>query len=174
MSYADSIINEYYRKNCNAENYYISRIDVTLDSETEFEKCYKVNSFIINLDSTRLNVDNTFCTTHKSGAKRQYPLKGSNYQHAFYDKKAESKGRDDACSRTEIRYLRQHRTIFVRCCLKKYEEMLQSYDRRKSLIEKYRCITDLTKPIVDEFIDTIYIGEINDNNEREITINWRI
>lgn len=52
--------------------------------------------------------------------------------------------------------------------------MLQSYDRRKSLIEKYRCITDLTKPIVDEFIDTIYIGEINDNNEREITINWRI
>lgn len=87
-------------------DYYISRIDVTLDSETEFEKCYKVNSFIINLDSTRLNVDNTFSTTHKSGAKRQYLLKSSNYQHAFYDKKAESKGKDDACSRTEIRYIK--------------------------------------------------------------------
>lgn len=87
-------------------DYYISRIDVTLDSETEFEKCYKVNSFIINLDSTRLNVDNTFSTTHKSGAKRQYLLKSSNYQHAFYDKKVESKGKDDACSRTEIRYIK--------------------------------------------------------------------
>lgn len=87
-------------------DYYFSRIDVTLDSEIEFEKCYKVNSFIINLDSTRLNVDNTFSTTHKSGAKRQYILKSSNYQHAFYDKKAESKGKDDACSRTEIRYIK--------------------------------------------------------------------
>lgn len=87
-------------------DYYISRIDVTLDSETEFEKCYKVNSFIIDLNSTRLNVDNTFSTTHKSGAKRQYLLKSSNYQHAFYDKKTESKGKDDACSRTEIRYIK--------------------------------------------------------------------
>lgn len=62
----------------------------------------------------------------------------------------------------------------IRNSLKRYEEIQQSDNRRKALIEKYRCITDLTKPIADEFIDTIYIGEINDNNEREITINWRI
>jgi DNA invertase Pin-like site-specific DNA recombinase len=43
---------------------------------------------------------------------------------------------------------------------------------RKQLIEKYTCIDKLTRPIVDEFIDTVCIGEKTANHEREVIVHW--
>lgn len=86
--------------------YTISRIDIALDTETEYEECYKINRFIIDMDSVRLNVSNVFASVHQKGSYCQYMLKSKNYHHVFYDKKAESKGKDSANSRTEIRYMK--------------------------------------------------------------------
>lgn len=43
---------------------------------------------------------------------------------------------------------------------------------KQELISQYSHIETLTRPIVEEFIDTIYIGEKDACGEREITINW--
>lgn len=143
------------------DEYYISRLDIALDSHTEFDETYKINSFIIDLDSTRLNNDNTFMTTHKSGAKRQYMLKKSKYHHTFYDKKAESKGRDDACSRTEIRYIKDidGNDITAESAINKTIYNLSHF------IKEF----DIT---INEFTDdlyNLYISETSDNSVATFT-----
>ena len=43
-----------------------------------------------------------------------------------------------------------------------------------NLITKYTHISELTKNIADEFIDTVFIGERNENGERDVLINWNV
>jgi DNA invertase Pin-like site-specific DNA recombinase len=45
-------------------------------------------------------------------------------------------------------------------------------DYRQQLIEKYTHIETLTRPIVDEFIDIVCIGEKTETSEREVIIHW--
>ena len=65
--------------------------------------------------------------------------------------------------------------------LKGIEQQSESIQQRgldnkykKQLIEKYTCIDKLTRPIVDEFIDIIYIGEKTEGQEREVTVHWKL
>lgn len=44
----------------------------------------------------------------------------------------------------------------------------------KSLIERYSNIEQLTRDIVDSFIDTVYIGDYTEGEPRPITIDWKI
>jgi len=45
-------------------------------------------------------------------------------------------------------------------------------NRRMKLIEKYTCVENLTRPMVEEFIDVVFIGEKINGQERAITIHW--
>jgi DNA invertase Pin-like site-specific DNA recombinase len=46
-------------------------------------------------------------------------------------------------------------------------------ERRKQLIEKYTFIDKLTRPIADEFIEIVYIGQKIEGHEREISVHWK-
>ena len=47
------------------------------------------------------------------------------------------------------------------------------YVSSKEIIKKYRHIKKLDKTIIDEFINTIYIGKLDEiNNTRDIEIEW--
>lgn len=45
---------------------------------------------------------------------------------------------------------------------------------KKALINKYIHVDELTREIVEDFIDTLWIGERKENEERQITIDWKI
>ncbi|MBD5159810.1 MAG: DUF4368 domain-containing protein, partial [Ruminococcus sp.] len=42
------------------------------------------------------------------------------------------------------------------------------------IIEKYTHLTELDRIITEEFIDYIEIGMVNEDNDREIRIHWKI
>lgn len=44
---------------------------------------------------------------------------------------------------------------------------------KKALIDKYISVDKLTREIVDDFIETVYVGELDENNNRTITIDWK-
>ncbi|MGN0603162.1 MAG: recombinase family protein [Oscillospiraceae bacterium] len=45
---------------------------------------------------------------------------------------------------------------------------------KKAIINKYLYVDKLTREIVDDFIDTVYIGEYEAGKDRKITIDWKI
>lgn len=45
---------------------------------------------------------------------------------------------------------------------------------KKAIIDKYLYVDKLTREIVDDFIDTVYIGEYEAGKDRKITIDWKI
>lgn len=44
---------------------------------------------------------------------------------------------------------------------------------REELIKKYSHIDELSRDVADEFIECIHIGELNEANCREVTIDWK-
>ena len=58
--------------------------------------------------------------------------------------------------------------------IEKYENNEHDNESRMNLITKYTHISELTKNIADEFIDTVFIGERNENGERDVLINWNV
>ena len=61
------------------------------------------------------------------------------------------------------------------------KEMLDTEERKtntkdiESILKKYKKVDKLTKVIVDEFIDKIYIGKLNkETKTREIKIVWNL
>ena len=45
---------------------------------------------------------------------------------------------------------------------------------RSELIKKYSEVTELTRQLTEEFIDTVVVGVADENGEREVTINLKI
>ena len=45
---------------------------------------------------------------------------------------------------------------------------------KKSVLEKYKHIENLTRIIADEFVEAIYVSRENKQNKRNITIKWKI
>lgn len=58
--------------------------------------------------------------------------------------------------------------------IKHFENIKTEEVDRKTIISKHLFVDKLTREIVDDFIDTVYVGEITDDNERKITIDWKI
>lgn len=56
--------------------------------------------------------------------------------------------------------------------IEKIEGCIDSKLGKKDLLKKYSHITKLTKNIVDEFIECVYVGEKDKNGNRDITIHW--
>lgn len=58
--------------------------------------------------------------------------------------------------------------------INKYEQSESDIDKKIELISKYTNVKELTKSIVDEFIDMVYIGDRSENGERDILIEWSV
>lgn len=58
--------------------------------------------------------------------------------------------------------------------IKQLEKNKASTLDKKNTIKKYTNIEKLSHEIVNVFIDTVLIGVCDENNNREITINWKI
>ena len=49
----------------------------------------------------------------------------------------------------------------------------ESWEDNKEIFSKYQKLEELNRVIVDEFIDKIYIGKLNEEtNSRDIQIKW--
>lgn len=46
-------------------------------------------------------------------------------------------------------------------------------ENSKAIIEKYSFVKMLTREVAEDFIEQIYIGEVQADNKREITIDWK-
>ena len=54
-----------------------------------------------------------------------------------------------------------------------YNSLIADRKSAEEIIKKYRHIKKLDKTIIDEFINTIYIGKLDEiNNTRDIEIEW--
>ena len=58
--------------------------------------------------------------------------------------------------------------------IKEYRIRCENTENQKALIEKYTHFSALDRSIVEEFIDFIEVDMIQENNEREINIHWKI
>ena len=58
--------------------------------------------------------------------------------------------------------------------LKNIENVKAEEANKKAIINKYLYVDKLTREIVDDFIDTIHIGEYEKGKDRKITIDWKI
>ena len=43
----------------------------------------------------------------------------------------------------------------------------------KSIIDKYSYVSELTREVVEDFIERVYVGEVQTGKTREITIDWK-
>ena len=50
----------------------------------------------------------------------------------------------------------------------------ENAENRSALLAQYTHFEHLDRSIADEFIDTVEIGEVTENGEREICIHWKI
>ncbi|MCL1831470.1 MAG: recombinase family protein [Oscillospiraceae bacterium] len=50
----------------------------------------------------------------------------------------------------------------------------ENIEHMQELIKKYTYISELTRTVAEEFLDTVLIGEKTDGQDREITINWKL
>ena len=58
--------------------------------------------------------------------------------------------------------------------LQRLEAEALSEEQKRALLDKYKHIDQLTALVADEFIDTVYIGNFNEDGSRDITIKWKI
>ena len=57
--------------------------------------------------------------------------------------------------------------------IKSLEVVKETRKQAEDILKKYKHIKELNKIIIDEFIDKIYIGEIDkETNSRDIEIEW--
>ncbi|MCD8181435.1 MAG: recombinase family protein [Firmicutes bacterium] len=54
------------------------------------------------------------------------------------------------------------------------DEQMSKQEDKESILKKYSKIDRLTVPIVQEFIDSVVIGEVDENGRRDITINMAV
>ena len=60
------------------------------------------------------------------------------------------------------------------------EKLLQLAQRRenveygKMLAEKYSHVTELTRPLTEEFLESVVVGKTDENGERAVTVNLKV
>ena len=82
-------------------------------------------------------------------------------------------GYDDCINKSSIRYDVLENIVLI--IGKYYEEVSLSKieTKNKKIFSKYKTLESLNKAIIDEFIDKIYIGKLNEEtNTRDIEIKW--
>ena len=92
------------------KEYKITRVDVRLDSyDVEYYRKYcKLNRLLLSLLSTAYTVTNNYQCNHMyTGEQLSLSIRNDYFQVEYYDKAQQSKGRDRAKSRLELRSLKK-------------------------------------------------------------------
>ena len=87
-------------------------------------------------------------------------------------------GYDDCINKSSIRY-DVLENIVLEAINKKIEKYYDEVSlskietKNKKIFSKYKTLESLNRVIIDEFIDKIYIGKLNEEtNKRDIEIKW--
>lgn len=142
---------------------------VTLDNLNAKQKSINMSATYNKRIDTLKNEKNTL--------ELNLEKKNEYYQQIYEDKI------DKVISESEFKTLRQRYNVDIEkintrieCIdeeLKILEQKLTTVESKGNIFEKYKRIDELNKVIIDEFIDVIKIGKINEfTNERDITIEW--
>ena len=100
------------------------------------------------------------------------------YYRNLYEDKVKGTINDDMFSMMSKDYLKEIEIMTKRINniddeIKSLEEVKETRKQAEDILKKYKHIKELNKIIIDEFIDKIYIGEIDkENNSRDIEIEW--
>lgn len=139
-------------------DYNINRIDVAFNTEIAFEECYKLNSYLNNLDATRTNAVNHYYTDDYKMNKRSIKICTKGYELEIYNKQLESNGRDKANTRIEFRF-KNRRKFTAENAIKTIKKILTD-------LPKY---TDEMNENMTNALYERYLIETNDSNDGRIT-----
>lgn len=139
-------------------NYNINRIDVAFNTEIPFEECYKLSSYLNNLDATRTNAVNHYYTDDYKMNKRSIKICTKSYELEIYNKQLESNGRDKANTRIEFRF-KNRRKFTAEIAIKTVKKILTD-------LPKY---TDEMNENMTNALYERYLIETNDSNDGKIT-----
>lgn len=62
---------------------------------------------------------------------------------------------------------------FIEAKKKQYQSSYRDNEHIKEAIKKFSQIDVLTKDVADEFIKTVYVGEVIEGHKRQVTIEWK-
>lgn len=129
----------------NIKEYIIDRVDVAVNTEWEYESCYKLNCYLNNLDALRMQVKNSYFTNDFKFNKRTLKNKKSKYEFEIYNKELESKsnGKNEARTRLEYRSMKLPELTFE-TAIKNYINTLSKLPEYIDELNKQR-INDLYK-----------------------------
>ena len=137
----------------------------------------------LNVNQNKLNMSATYDSkidtlkNEKSSLESSLEKKSGYYQQIYEDKI------DKVISESEFKILRGRYNVEIekintrlKCIDEEImltKQKLTRVESKGNVFEKYKQIDNLNKVIIDEFIDVIKIGKVNEaTNERDITIEW--
>ena len=152
------ILNEINKK---SKKYYNSKI---IENEFNKNNQNKFTDKILYLKKQKLEIENKISKT-------------KNYLQNLYEDKVNSiitteqfKDLMTKYNNDENKYKNQIKSITNEIAYYKIKE--ESLKNNKEIFNKYQQLEKLNKVIIDEFIDKIYIGKIDNNSTRDIKIKW--
>ncbi len=122
------------------KEYIICRVDVAINTEWDYQECYKLNCYINNLDALRMSVKNSYFTNDFKFKKRTLKNAKAGYEFEIYNKELESNGKNEARTRLEYRIKRHSGLTF--------ESAVKDYINAVSKLPKY--IDELNKHRIDD------------------------
>jgi len=150
----------------------------------QLEKYYNQDTLDnLNKEKANFNVSESYQSKidilkeEKKTLELSLEKKAEYYQHLYEDKV------DNTISDTEFKTLRARynddidkiniRTQNIKDEIRLCEQKKLNIENKVNIFEKYKHIEELNKVVIDEFIDVIKIGKLNEvTNERDITIEW--
>jgi len=88
------------------EDFNVSRLDIAINTKTEFDNIYKIDNYLKELYAAHIGEDNNYFITGANFHKRNLKVSSRDYEFVIYNKKLESKGKDPANTRIEFRFKR--------------------------------------------------------------------
>ena len=68
----------------------------------------------------------------------------------------------------------QERLSEVNEKLRQLAQRRENVEYGKMLAEKYSHVTELTRPLTEEFLESVVVGKTDENGEREVTVNLKV
>lgn len=144
-------INEWLKKYCEQD-----KIEIFSEHEV---KLARINSEAETINSDKIKIENKLNSLYEDKLDEIITKE----QFISFNRKYE---KEIASLNEKLKILEQQAEAIGKASL--------NDESRKELIERYTDINKLTRVIVDEFIDTVYIGEKADGNKREVTVHWKL
>lgn len=149
----NDLLNNYYDKN-NLKKIYESRQEDTNNNDL-------INALIKEKEDLNKKISNN-----------------KNYYRSLFEEKVKGVISEDMFQLMSKDYFNEIENMMKRTQIidKQIDELkIEKKEKKKAddILKKYKCIKKLNKVILDEFIDKVYVGELDkETNSRDIEIEW--